>query len=344
MKPSVRLSFAAAMMALLASPPLLAQPAGAPAAGAPAAGRGGAPAETWWSEKTKPAIYTAPNKPLWKLSDLKRMHAGQNSWREPILKNLQQEASYNSSAPGIKVPRRMNFDTEILFVVMAGEMKFEIEDQEAFTATRGSIVHVMESTIYSYETTGAQSALWVEIGPLDYRLVYPGADPAPVANAGGTMVKVAFGHRPGAYAAPNTPHWNLFAAVAACQPTGVRVNGDHVYGSAINGYAVPNDPENKCPAAGGRGGRGGALADAAPFNPNSVFGHMHPGMSEWWIVMSGKIDGKFEGVGVMHGEEGDVLNAATSTWHQMEFVGPGMSTRLALSPYPFNNMNNTAGQ
>ena len=60
--------------------------------------------------------------------------------------------------------------------------------------------------------------------------------------------------------------------------------------------------------------------------------------------MSGKIDGKFEGVGVMHGEEGDVLNAAASTWHQMEFVGPGMSTRLALSPYPFNNMNNTAGQ
>ena len=73
MKPSVRLSFAAAMMALLASPPLLAQPAGAPAAGAPAAGRGGAPAETWWSEKTKPAIYTAPNKPLWKPTFSKRV-------------------------------------------------------------------------------------------------------------------------------------------------------------------------------------------------------------------------------------------------------------------------------
>lgn len=342
---AVPLSLAVSALALLAvnRSPVQAQGADARPSAAATAGGGRGAAQTWWAEKGKGAVYTAPNRPLWKLSDLKRMHAGQNNWREPIVHNAQQEATYNSAAPGSKVPRQMHFDTETLFVVTAGEMHFDIEGQQPVTATRGSIVHVMDGTIFSYEVAGPQNALWVEVEPVDYKVVYPSEDPAPAAKPGNTMVKVSFGHRPSPYAEPNSVHWNLFAAVAACQPTGVRVHGDHVYGSAISGYANPADPENKCPAAGGRGGRGAAPA-AAAFDPNGVFGHMHPGQAEWWVVQSGHIDGKFEGVGVMHGEEGDVLYAPPNTWHQMDFVGPGLSTRLALTPYPFNNMNNTAGQ
>src|SRR5439155_10068831 len=98
-------------------------------------------------------------------------------------------------------------------------------------------------------------------------------------------------------------------------------------------------------AAGGRGGRGGGRGAAAgPFNPNSVFGHMHAGPAEWWIVQVGHIQGQFENTGEFHAEEGDVLYAAPMTWHQMGFEGAGPSCRLALGGYQLINMNNTAGQ
>jgi quercetin dioxygenase-like cupin family protein len=77
------------------------------------------------------------------------------------------------------------------------------------------------------------------------------------------------------------------------------------------------------------------------FNPNSTFGHMHAGMAEWWIIQAGHISGRFESAGEFHAEEGDVLYAPPMTWHQMAFEGAGISERLAIAPYPFNNMNST---
>jgi mannose-6-phosphate isomerase-like protein (cupin superfamily) len=324
---------AASLLALLGVSRLLAQPA------APNAGR--APAQTWWSYKTKGGVYSAPMRPLWKLSDLKKAHAGQNNWQEQIVRNSLQEATYNSAAPGTHFGRRMHTDTETLFVVTGGEMHFTIEGQPPVVATRGSIVHVMDGTIFSYDIAGSQNALWVEVEPADFKVVYSGDDAPPPSMPGADVVKVSFTHQPGVYVAPNLVHWNLFEAVAACAPTGVKVHGDHVYASAINGFANPADPQNKCPTA-GRGGRG-AAAPSATFNPASTFGHMHPGMAEWWVVQSGHIDARIENTGLFHAEEGDVLYAPPMTWHQLDFAGDGMSERLAITPYPFNNMNNTAG-
>jgi mannose-6-phosphate isomerase-like protein (cupin superfamily) len=340
MKNIIRIGvIAAGVTALLGGSNLFAQPAATPAGG----GRG--PAQTWWSYKTKGGVYTAPMRPLWKLSDLKKIHAGQNNWQQQIVRNTLQEATYNSSAPGTRFGRRMHTDTETLFVVTGGEMHFTIEGQAPVVATRGSIVHVMDGTIFSYDIAGTQNALWVEVEPADYKVVYPSDDPAPPATPGTDVVKVSFTHMPGAYVPPNLVHWNLFEALAACTPTGVKVHGDHVYASALSGFANPADPQNKCPA-GGRGGRGGRGGGAATdiFNPNSIFGHMHPGMAEWWVVQSGHIDARIENTGLFHAEEGDVLYAPPMTWHQLDYAGDGPSERLAITPYPFNNMNNTANE
>jgi hypothetical protein len=51
---------------------------------APGGGRGGPP-EYWWVNKTQGGVYKPPMRPLWKLSDLKRMHAGQNNWTVQII-------------------------------------------------------------------------------------------------------------------------------------------------------------------------------------------------------------------------------------------------------------------
>ena len=315
------------------------------AAAAAAGGRG--PAQQWWSYKARPGVYAAPNKPLWKLSDLKRAHAGQNNWQEQIVRNPEQEATYNSAAPGTAFGRRMHTDTPALFVVIAGEMRFNVAEQPAVVATRGSLVNILPSTIFSYDVTGAQNALWVEIDPADYTIVYPAADAAPPARVGADIVKVAFNPTPGAYAAPNMVHWNFYDALKQCTQAGVRVIDSRIYASPLSGFADPVDPANTCAPANGRGGAGGrGAAPAAPaapaaFNPNSTFGHMHAGMAEWWIIQAGHISGRFEGTGEFHAEEGDVLYAPPMTWHQMGFEGAGVSERLAIAPYPFNNMNNT---
>ena len=324
--------------------------------------------QTWWVNKTKGGVYQAPMRPLWKLSELKIKYAGKNNWSEQIIKDPEQDATYNSAAPGTKFSRRLHPDTHSLFVVIAGEMHFTIEGQQPVVGTRGSLVNVLKGTIFSYEAVGAQNALWVEVNPNNYKTAFPSDDPQPPASPGAEVVKVGFNHTPAAYAAPNQVHWNLFEAAAKCNQAGAKVNEDHVFANPLYGFADANDPLNTCPAApagggggGGRGGRGGGAAaggdaaaggrgarGAAPatgaFNPNSVFGHMHAGPAEWWIVQVGHIRGQFENSGEFHAEEGDVLYAAPMTWHQMGFEGAGPSCRLAMGGYQLINMGNTAGQ
>jgi len=280
-------------------------------------------------------------RPLWKLSDLKRMHAGQNTWQEQIIKDPEQDVTYNSSAPATRFGLRLHPDTPTVFVVIAGELRFSVEGQQPVTATRGSIVNIMKTTLFSYEAAGTQNALWVEVNPANYRTVFPASGPQPPRASSGQIVKVSFNHTPGAYSPPNQLHWNLFDdGFGKCAPAGPRVMDDHIFASPLIGYVNPAD--NNCP--GGRGNVGGGPTQG-PFNPNSTFGHMHAGPAEWWIVQVGAISGKFEGVGEYHATEGDVLYAAPMTWHQMGAEAPsGPSVRLAMGGYPLINMNNTETQ
>src|SRR5689334_25427263 len=115
----------------------------------PAAFAQGGGGQQWWVEKTRGGVYVPPNKPLWTLDELKKMHAGQNNWQEQIVKDPEQDATYNSAAPGSKFSRRMHPDTHNIFVVIAGEMHFTIEGQPPVTAVRGSIVNILKGTIFS---------------------------------------------------------------------------------------------------------------------------------------------------------------------------------------------------
>ncbi|HWA23607.1 MAG TPA: cupin domain-containing protein [Caulobacterales bacterium] len=303
-------------------------------AASPASAQG--PAQTWWIEKTAGGAYRAPMRPLWRLADLKKMHAGQDNWSEQIIKDAEQDVTYNSGKPGFKIAPRIKPDTASLFVVIAGAVAFDIEGQAApIVGVRGSIVNVPKGTIYSAEVTGAERALWVEINPINYITLYPSSGPQPAPRRGGKIVTVWFSHTPGAYKAPNTPHWNLFTAIAACERAGLRAADDHLYANPLITYP-PGDKCNKTPAA--------APAPAAPaaFNPKSTFGHMHAVPAEWWIVQSGGISGKFENTGEFHAVEGDVLYAPPMMWHQMDTEGPGNNVRLALGGYDLKNLNNTA--
>src|SRR5436190_9240194 len=62
----------------------------------PRGGRGGAP-EYWWVDKILggPNAYKPPNRPIWRLSELKRMHGGQNNWSHQIILDDEENVVYN---------------------------------------------------------------------------------------------------------------------------------------------------------------------------------------------------------------------------------------------------------
>src|SRR5438477_2003310 len=196
--------------------PLLAQDAQPPARGGGGAGGGrggrggGAPAQTWYVEKTKGGVYNPPMRPLWKLADLKQMHAGQNNWQEQIIKDPEQDATYNSGAPGFHSAERLHPDTTTVFVFTAGQANFTVEGQPPTMATRGSIMNIMKGTLFSFDVTGTQNALWVEVNPTNYKTVYPTAGPAPTPKAGGQIIKVSFNHTPAPYTGNNKLMVNTF--------------------------------------------------------------------------------------------------------------------------------------
>jgi quercetin dioxygenase-like cupin family protein len=339
------LAAAAAIAALVSSAAVAQAP---PAAGPPAEGAGRAPAgppKTWWVEKRDVnGPYKGPMRPLWKVSDLKAMHPGQHTWSTQIIKDLYQDVTYESAAPGTKRSTVMHPNTPEEIVVTAGQLIFHIEGQEVFTAKRGEIVFIPAQVAYSYEATGTEDALFVDINVLDYQNLYPSTDPAPKAKTpGGKIIQIGYNNPAAKYENGNQPHWNLWDALAACKPMG-RVNADHIQTSPLLGYVNPAD--NKCPT--GRGNVGNTpLPGAGPapkIDTNGVFGHLHKGPAEWWIVQAGQITGNFEKQGVFVANEGDVLYAQPDMWHQMAATGAsGPSVRTATYGALGPNLNNTAG-
>src|SRR5436853_7792630 len=105
-----------------------------------AQGRGSA--ETWWVAKTRGGVYNPPMRPIRRKADLLRTHAGQNTWSEQIIRDPEQDATYNSGAPGTRYGPRMHPDTPSVFVVIQGQVHFDVEGQQPVTATRGAIINI----------------------------------------------------------------------------------------------------------------------------------------------------------------------------------------------------------
>lgn len=215
-------------------------------------------------------------RPLWKLSDLLRMHAGQGNWSEQIIKDNLQDVTYHSAAPGSRVSPRMHMETDAVFVVIKGTILFNVEGQAPVTATRGGIVNMLNDTVYSYSVDGAQDVLWIEIHPLWYQTVHPAGEPAPPAERGKALVMVSFAHHAPAYTDGNKLCFNLFEAIANCQPVANVVNDDHIHVSPLLGWVNPAD--NKCGGGSGNIGSGPDKPDAAPFNTDGTFGRLHHGV------------------------------------------------------------------
>jgi len=330
----IQKSFAAILL-FWSAVPVLAQ------GDAPAQGGRDSAAEFWWVDKAAggPSAYKAPNRPIWRLSELKQEHGGQSNWSQQIILDDEQNVTYNSGAPGSRITRRMHPDTPTVFVIVAGSLRFNVEGQKPVTATKTGIIHIMKDTLYSADVTGDQNALWVEVNLRGYSNVYSATDPKPQPSPGNGIAKVSFAHQPPPYTPPNQLYFNTLDAIASCQ-VHVAVQDDHLFANPALGYVNPGD--NKCGGGSLNTGSGRPIAPGATFNTSVPFGHLHSGAVEWWVIQVGQESGRFENYGEYHATEGDVMYVPPNTWHETtDDTQSGPAVRLAMGSYQRISMQNT---
>src|SRR5882724_5943624 len=120
----------------------------------------------WFSWSPKPVPMTpwkAPNKPIWRLNEIMDAHKGKTDWDQPIVRDQDYAADYISMAAGAKTKPQFWADDRIFWYVASGQIRFHIEGQEPFIASKGFLVQVPYRNIYSLETVGDTPSLRFEV-------------------------------------------------------------------------------------------------------------------------------------------------------------------------------------
>jgi mannose-6-phosphate isomerase-like protein (cupin superfamily) len=262
----------------------------------------------WAPVPVKPSGWVAPNKPHWKLSEILAKHKGQASWRETVVSDNTLQAEYVSMGPGTKTPRMFRPDTRAWWIVQDGQVRFSIEGQEPFVASKGFMVQVPYRNVFSMETVGDTPALFLEVNIAGATTMYP-ADETPTLLAGHEFVKVRVTGK-GAYDGGNKPFVDFSQVVAGTDKTQRFIADVRAVANIIRGRPIPEPPATDK-------------------------GHFHEESAEFWFIMEGQIRYRIGSLPVFIADQGDVVYVPKQTWHLASFAGPTgtMSTRIAMNGY-----------
>lgn len=262
----------------------------------------------WAPKPTKPTGWTAPNRPLTKLPDVLAKHKGQTDWAETIVSDDYLRAQYISMGPGGRTPRRLNPDTREWWVIQDGEIRFTIEGQQPFVASKGYLVQVPYRNVYSLETVGDKPSLRFEVNIANVKKMYP-VDEKPVPVPGMEFVRIRVAGK-GKYEGGNRPFIDFNEVVAGREKQRRFIADDRAVSNIIFGDA----------------------ATQPPVAPNSK-GHFHEECAEFWFILLGTMEYKIEGIPTVLANQGDIVYAPKQTWHRPRFAGDGPACRLAMNGY-----------
>jgi mannose-6-phosphate isomerase-like protein (cupin superfamily) len=264
-----------------------------------------APQIVWSPKLATPPDWTPPHRPHTKLVELMAKHKGQPGWSETMVDDDTLRADYISMAPGGKTPRRMNADTREWWVVQDGRIRFAIDGQEPFVASKGYLVQVPYRTFYTMETMGDRPSLRLEVNIARARKMYP-IESTPMPVAGIEYVRARVAGR-GTYDGRNKPYVDFNAVVAGTDRTRQFIHDDRAVANIILGKGIPPPPP-------------------------SDKGHFHTESSEFWFILLGQIRYSIEGLPTFIAEQGDIVYVPKQRWHLASFAGD-QSARLAMNGY-----------
>ena len=286
-----------------------------------------------WASKGTPVPYAGVNKPVWRIADVLAKHAGQKDWSEDVIETARYSARWISMAPGTKTRTQFYGDDRTVWIVWGGKLKFAIQGQEPFVATRGFLVQVPLRVPYSIEAIGDEPGLRLEItrggGTLpSYPLDSGGM---PKAALGQHYVKVSYPTKPvgggmDVYTQANRPSLDFMKDFVQADP--------QAKGKRLSFFV--NDADNQAAIIRGPG-------VATP--PDSNKGHFHIGNDEFWFIPEGKISYQIEGVGFIVATPGDLVLTTPQRWHRAAFAPGQIDTRIAFnrSPTMLHNYAEDAG-
>ena len=134
----------------------------------------------WASRPIAENRWTGPNRPIIKMAELRARHGQEARWREVVFSDSHLRGEYVSAPAGDRVGSRFHPDTRIYWIIFDGKIRFEIEGQKPFTASKGSMVQVPKQSLYSFETIGDAPSVRLEVTIPGASTMYPGdSKPAP---------------------------------------------------------------------------------------------------------------------------------------------------------------------
>lgn len=274
-----------------------------------------APLLSWAPKPLEPTKWTGPNKPHVIYSELLARHKGQADWSESVLDDEHLHGEYISAAPGTRTPRRFHPDTREWWVITDGQIRFNIDGQAPFVASKGWLVQVPYRTVYSMETIGDKPSIRLETNIAHARTLYP-MDVKPPKLDGFEFVPVRI---PGPVSPDNKSnriHATFEELAAEVEATTAKqatlrfIHDDRAAVNFIYGYAKNLPP----------------VTDADK-------GHFHAEGGEFWIVLSGHIQYKIEGIDTFVAGLYDSVYVPKFKYHRARWFGDGASTRLAMNGY-----------
>jgi quercetin dioxygenase-like cupin family protein len=200
----------------------------------------------------------------------------------------------------------MNADTREWWVIQDGQIRFTIDGQQPFVASKGYLVQVPYRNMYTMETVGDRPSLRFEVNVAKARKMYP-MDVKPVPVAGFDFVPVRVPGK-GTYVEGNKPFVDFNAVAAGTDKTRRFVHDDRAVANIILGRGIPPPP----------------LTNR---------GHFHPESAEFWFILLGKIRYNIEGLKVFEADQGDIVYVPKQRFHLASFAGDADSCRLAMNGY-----------
>jgi mannose-6-phosphate isomerase-like protein (cupin superfamily) len=268
--------------------------------------------KVWAAKPVPPTPYAPPNRLIWRLSDIVSAHKDQQDWTEHVVQTRDYDAYWISMGPGKMTKTQFYSDDRVFWVVQSGQIRFTIEDQEPFVASRSFLVDVPARTYYSLETVGDAPSLRFEVRPAGEMPSYPVSE-TPTPIPGWKYIKAVI-HERGSYDDAGAPT-GLNRPYLDFQRDVVEAHGKSSQ-FVLDGHTSVH-------IICGPGG---------PTPPPTNFGHFHENMVEFWIVLEGRLDVLVEGEKLITGDVGDVIQATNERWHRATSHSGGMATRLAVTP------------
>ena len=266
----------------------------------------GPPRIVWAAQKTPETPYSGPNKPIWHIADILKAHEGQKSWDQQVLLTRDFDGHYISMAPGEKTKCMFYADDRAFGWIYSGQVKITIDGQEPRILSKGWAFNVAPRLSYCMETVGDEPVVFFRTTPAGQAPSYPESE-TPTPIQGYTYVKAKITST-GGYDSLNVPFFNV-DEYGASERTGERF----LYDGHTNANLHPDFNITELP-------------------PSTDWGHFHANMAEAWVDVYGQVDVLISGIGLVHGEQGDVIHANEERWHRATSrPGSGKSIRMAIT-------------